>query len=340
MARDDRSSFPDRSRATGHPWGLKLGASVMLGRLGHIPVRAHVSLLILLAAGLLFDLGTYPLPHRLAGLGWLCVLLALRELARGVASRLFGGYTDRVIFWPLGSLVLPDLPWRWPVYLFTSLSGTLATALLGYVAALILFHHSGQWPALNPSQWHMPVLRGWYGQWLWWWLYVDAFLLTALNLLPIYPLDGGYIAQSLLWPWMGYSKSWDVTTTMGLVVAAALAVAALALANWMLLAVAVGGFYYCHQVRKMLHQPPTGQEAEPTDSPVEQSGPRQHSRSVRRARRLIHRQRQEETLVDAILAKLATSDWQHLSHAEKRRLRQATRRRQRDADSTAGPPAV
>jgi hypothetical protein len=51
-------------------------------------------------------------------------------------------------------------------------------------------------------------------------------------------------------------------------------------------------------------------------------------RAERRAARRARREAEEQTAVDAILQKIARSGLESLSAAEKRRLRQATRRKQ------------
>jgi hypothetical protein len=57
-------------------------------------------------------------------------------------------------------------------------------------------------------------------------------VLLVFNLLPVYPLDGGQIVQSLLWFWLGRARSLYVSAILGLVGVAGFVAYALWRGSW------------------------------------------------------------------------------------------------------------
>ena len=49
------------------------------------------------------------------------------------------------------------------------------------------------------------------------WIYGFSCGLLIFNMLPVYPLDGGQLLQSILWKPLGYYRSMMITLNIGLV---------------------------------------------------------------------------------------------------------------------------
>ena len=92
-----------------------------------------------------------------------------------------------------------------------------------------------------------------------WWMFVVSYYNLLFNLLPIFPLDGGRILQSCLWPSLGYYRSMMLTTGIGMGAAGALGLFGLLSLTLLIVLVALWCFMSCRQERMMLkaegHEP-------------------------------------------------------------------------------------
>src|SRR5580658_4826229 len=177
MGWEDRSYYRDRSGATGSRLLWLLNGSVPLFTFAGIRVRAHASLILLIALELAIgQLGApaYTLALRVASMGMLFLVLLLHEFGHCFAARWMGGSADDILLWPLGGLASADPPHRaWPTFV-TVAGGPLVNVLICAVTGGLLFllpaYHV--FPSLNPLS-PMPPLRmvwGWStpGLYLWW----------------------------------------------------------------------------------------------------------------------------------------------------------------------------
>jgi Zn-dependent protease len=144
-------------------------------------------------------------------------IVLLHEFGHALACRSVGGRAEKIMLWPLGGVAYVDPPQRPGAVLWSIAAGPLVNVALLPVLGFFWFHPLG----------------GDLGRLLWMLAAINAFIL-AFNLLPIYPLDGGQILQSLLWFVMGRAWSLTVATAIGMAGAVAMAGAAIYTQNWWL----------------------------------------------------------------------------------------------------------
>ena len=187
-----------------------------------IRVRAHASLVVLIALTILLNAGLR-LRNRIAPVSMAALFTSRRpsriwSLLYG--SRWLGGRGDDVLLWPLGGLASADPPHSpLPVFLTVAAGpGHESSYMLRLRGWSSTSSPPGLGPKLNtlhasPSAVERGIRRHPLST-------VD--LLHQLrhvlfNLLPIFPLDGGQIVQSILWPIVGYVRSMIIATTTGMV---------------------------------------------------------------------------------------------------------------------------
>jgi tetratricopeptide (TPR) repeat protein/Zn-dependent protease len=132
-------------------------------------------------------------------------IVVLHEFGHALACRQVGGQADRIVLWPLGGVAFVNPPPRPGPTLWSIAAGPLVNVALVPVTV---------------GLWWLAAKEGWFGS------HPDAYrfirsmaainlVLLIFNLLPIYPLDGGRILQSLLWIFLGRSRSMRVATVIG-----------------------------------------------------------------------------------------------------------------------------
>jgi hypothetical protein len=171
-------------------------------------------------------------------------------------------------------------------------------------------------------------------------------MLLIFNLMPIFPLDGGQLLQSMLWPKFGYYKSMNFSLITG-IVGSILAIA-YGLATGSMMMIVLFGFFLVGNIngrRQLLAEGPWGFQDE--DGPDYSSSlfntttaapkhKKLNKRVVRRAQKREADERAERERVDAILSKVSHEGMNSLTWWERRALRRATeRQRKRDVDLKA-----
>lgn len=217
--------------------------SIPLGRVFGITVRIHLLFPVVVAAMILrFALKKEPAPIEgtwidvamLSALLFVSVLL--HEFGHCFAARFVDGDATDIMMWPLGGLANVDLPHQPRAHFITAAAGPAVNLLLCVLCGLLLAFTVD--PSLQPP-WNPLVspLRGapkevqfladcshgyiglhtWAGElkavnhaWplvlarLFW---INWTLLLLNVLLVCFPLDGGRMLQSLLWPHVGYRQA-------------------------------------------------------------------------------------------------------------------------------------
>jgi len=116
------------------------------------------------------------------------------------------------VLWPFGGVAYVSPPRRPGATLWCIAAGPLVNvALLPILAGSVFLAQTMGWPVTQRDA----------CQFLYGLLTIDLALLV-FNLLPIYPLDGGQIVQSLLWFVCGYARSLMIASSIGLAGVAAL----------------------------------------------------------------------------------------------------------------------
>lgn len=146
-------------------------------------------------------------------------LVLLHEFGHALACRQVGGEASEIVLWPLGGVAYVSPPPRPGAWLWSIAAGPLVNVAL----IPVLFGLGYGIAVLNPEALPNDGYRLLHS------LAVINYGLLAFNLLPIYPLDGGQILRSLLWFWLGPSRSLKVASILGLFGAAGL----VALAVWL-----------------------------------------------------------------------------------------------------------
>jgi Zn-dependent protease len=191
----------------GIPLGRYFGTHVVLS-------FGHIIMLLYLASGAR-DWGV--LGMGIMGLVFFLSIL-LHEFGHVLACRAVGGLADTIILGPMGGLAAVEPPERpFPNFVTTAggpaVNGILLAvcwALLNtHAVAVFLVSHSMAATALLVFLVFMVEINK---------------MLLVLNLLPIFPMDGGRLMQHVLWPVAGYRNSLVVTGMVGTVGGAALLV--------------------------------------------------------------------------------------------------------------------
>ncbi|MFM7148255.1 MAG: site-2 protease family protein [Gemmataceae bacterium] len=150
-------------------------------------------------------------------LGFFLLVLG-HELGHLLALRAVKGEASSIVLWPLGGVHSVEIPAKpWPTICHAA-GGPLANLLLA--GLLLPFHEWGkragwevEWPDLFQFLTMMTVLN---------------FILLGVNLIPIYPLDGGQILRGFLWAFVGRWQSLVGVSLLGFLASIAMFVGSLA----------------------------------------------------------------------------------------------------------------
>jgi Zn-dependent protease len=344
MAWQDRHYYRDRGAQTWNPLLWLFYGSIPLFTAFGIRVRAHAMFVLYAACVLLFGYGTgFAWQDKVQSLTILFGIVLLHEFGHCFAARWVGGDAEDILMHPLGGLAFASPPRRpWPTFL-TVAAGPMVNVIICVGAGAVLWLTSG-WLPSNPFTPTRPIhfYRNWFDLWHYtYWIYQCSYTLLVFNLLPIWPLDGGQMVQTMLWPKLGYYRSMLISATVGMAASVLGAMIALASRNLGLAILAVCGFFVCFSYRRQLIAVGPEEYADETDYSAAYEQPftpkRRHRhvsrRAIKKARKLAQQAQLEQQRIDTILAKVSASGMASLTWRERRALHKATeRQRKRDLE--------
>jgi stage IV sporulation protein FB len=352
MAWEDRPHYRDRSGASTNPLRWLVGGSAPVATVLGVRIRAHSSLIIFIAAILLLDWEDkrYSPLIRAFSMGVWVLMLVGHELAHCLMARRLGGQGDEALLWPAGGLTPAEPPHHSGATFITALAGpafNLALCAGGAMGVYAFTPTAGlHWAAAGaghivvpfspfhgPSpdfacKWSDPAFYCW-------WIFLINYRLLLLNLLPIFPLDGGRLLQSTLWPMVGHFRSQLIETTAGMAGAVAMGLVSLATQEYFLAACMMFCCFESYQSRLLLHESMSEDWKDSFDfssSLFAEERPRRRRlsrRVIRRARRIAQAEKAARDRIDAILAKVSAGGMNSLSWIERRTLRKTTQQQQR-----------
>ena len=354
MGWEDRPYYRDRGPSGGNPLMWLLTGSLPLFTAFGIRVRAHASLVVYVALILIAGFG-YPgftLQDRVTAASIVFLIVLLHEFGHCFAARWVGGEAHDILMHPLGGLAFPDPPRKWKAVFITVVGGPAVNVIICVLCGALLWLKLG-WLPWNPFRFAPPeghaVTATWFNVlWYVFWVYQVSYQLLIFNLLPIYPLDGGQMVQTLLWPRVGYYKSMIFSCTTGMVGAVIGGAIAIVFGNIGIGILAVFGFMNCLNMRRQVMA--AGPYAfSDEDSPVDYGASlrtsvraakrqsRYSAKSIAKIRKQEEAEAAEQVQIDSILAKVSAQGMHSLTWGEKRALRKATeRQRLRDLQPGRG----
>jgi Zn-dependent protease len=189
---------------------------IKLFRVFGITVYLHWSWFLLAVYGVQvrrdqYDSLTWPILEYLM----LFAIVLMHEFGHALACRSVGGQSERILLWPFGGVAYVNPPPRPGALLWSIAAGPLVNVALLPISLLLL---------------RLPV-EGDLHRFLHAFAWTNGILLV-FNILPIYPLDGGQILQSLLWFILGRGRSMAVATVIGFIGVAAIAALAIYTQSW------------------------------------------------------------------------------------------------------------
>ncbi len=223
-----------------------LAQSFRIGKLFGITIRVHIIFLIWIGYSLLS-----------AGAGWkdeleflalIFGIVLLHEFGHCFGARAVGGDAHNILMWPLGGLAYAEAPMRpWPQFV-TVAAGPAVNLLFCIASAATIFAISGgallpNVNPLNPSFHLLGPAQTVPPPWIWhvFIFYHVNLMLLCFNLLPVFPLDGGQLFRSIIWPFVGLNRATVVSAQAGIVGAVCLAAVGIRYEQYMLLAIAIFG---------------------------------------------------------------------------------------------------
>lgn len=341
MGWQDRPYYRDQSASSGNPLTWILYGSVPLFTVFGIRVRMSASLIFVIG----YELLVSELPHGLGvtnaltfGLALFGIVL-LHEFGHCFAARKMGGEASDVLLGPLGGLAFVDAPNRPLPQLVTAVGGPAVNVIICAVTyaamrLIVAFIPHANF-TLNPL-----IVGGFYFYLAW--IFDISLALLIFNLLPIFPLDGGRILQTLLWFKLRFYRASIITSVVGMIGSVLMFMYGIAFwRSWyglILVFIAISCFWTCFQLRAQLKAAgPWEYEDEGIDysaSLWQPDEPKRKARKIsrrvaRRLRRQAEQEENEQAQIDAILAKVSAQGMHSLTWSERRALRKATERQRR-----------
>ncbi|MFO0929304.1 MAG: site-2 protease family protein [Gemmataceae bacterium] len=136
----------------------------------------------------------------------LFAIVLAHEFGHCLACRSVGGQANQIVLWPLGGIAYVAPPARPGAFLWSIAAGPLVNLLLTLpLGAVWYWGATHGWPMSSPDVYRFVKT-----------LSIINIGLFVFNMLPVYPLDGGQVLQSLLWFGLGRWRSLLIVSMVGL----------------------------------------------------------------------------------------------------------------------------
>src|SRR4051812_45456856 len=192
--------------------------TVSIGTLFGIRIRIHAMFFWFVGFLILSGPLEFIISWRLISAAALFVIVLLHQFRHCFAARAVGGYADEIVMAPWGGLALAQPPRRWGATFITVAGGPMVNVIICALIAGILYATYRIIPPLNPFAPVLVIARPLTKVAIYaWWIFYISYYLLLFNLLPIFPLDGGQLVQSLLWRWVGHYRSMMIACNTGLI---------------------------------------------------------------------------------------------------------------------------
>lgn len=314
--------------------------SIPIAHVVGVTVRVHAIFLVVIVAWLLKSLLTgagggastpFDLPHTLVALISLFLIVLAHEFGHVAACRRVGGEADEILLWPLGGLAACDPPREWKAELITTLGGPIVNLAIWMAGAVLLGLGAGwKLSILMPNPFNPVAFASMPGR-----LFEAIFIvhwvnwvLLLLNLLPIFPLDGGRAMLAIMARRLELHEATRIASRIGVVGAVMMLVMALVVESWSLAAIALFCGITCFvSLRRLdfadamergLEEPGSARERRAAERRAEQEAEREARR-----RAAVER---DQARLDEILAKIGREGRGSLTWSERRFLKRTTRR--------------
>ncbi|MSR52134.1 MAG: peptidase M50 [Gemmataceae bacterium] len=207
-----------------------MGGSIRLFRVAGISVQVHWSWLLVAYFSIQhraneYDSQVWNVAEYLA----LFAIVLLHEFGHAFACRQTGGKSDRILLWPLGGIAFVQPPPRPGAVLWSIAAGPLVNVVLLPLTFAAAALSASQGLAETNKDFDHFIFE----------VFRINLMLLIFNMLPVYPLDGGQILQSLLWFVIGRAKSLHVVSVISLVVTVCVIGVALVFGEWFLVIMAI-----------------------------------------------------------------------------------------------------
>lgn len=332
MALDDRPFSRYQRRPPAPLWQWPFTGQLALGEIGGVGVRVRASLLlvaVLIAVSFASTLGL--LSSVLLSMS-LLVMAVVHEAGHWMAARSLGLPRNDFTVSLLTDVAGGDHGVPPGAAAWVALGGPAANLVACSGLGAMLWVVAPASITLNPlaldilqKTAHLSV-----GQLALWWAFVISELLCVLNLLPVYPLDGGHVAYAMLRRRYGFGNAMRFTCFVGLVGSVFILIAGVSGRRPLLVGVSLGCAVVCvSRVRLLQGETDISGYLTEDELPLVPRRRKISYKAIRRARKAAIELRIEQQRLDSILAKVSKQTLASLTWKERRVLRKATERRRR-----------
>jgi Zn-dependent protease len=346
---------------TEKPLDNPINWSFRAGRVWGIDIRVHVTFLLGAVVLLWMEMPQKgertlePFSHILgdavATYAILFAIVLLHEFGHCWGARRTGGEADEILLWPLGGLASVNPPHDPRAHLVTTLAGPMVNVAICAVCSAILALWTGSLGAIpwNPLHPVTPVNDAIFPTTAQNWVlrvFGTSYFLLLINMLPVFPFDGGRVVQACIWSRAGYRRAGEIAATTGRIGLGGLFTDQ----SWLFVMIAVFGYATCWQTRMALRDRPEyadelGYESSGPFSGAErpEARPRRPGlvkrMRMRRAAAQAERERQareqHEQSVEEVLRKVSKMGMSSLSPKERAVLEEETRQRRATMDDAS-----